>query len=381
MGPDQKKPPATLGQGETAPLGTYIPTIDPDILFNRDGRQYLYYSRNAYRNWVWDRDLGKYTEESNIYAVELTTAWWRDPRGQTMPTIAPQYVGANTSPGGPAGPRRDGFTRILDYDHDKQEWENADVNDHALTGGQNKDRRWEEGSTTFRHAGVYYLTYSANNWQTPAYGVGYAVSHSPLGPFKKYAGNPILSQDASIGMYSTGHGSVAFSPDGRQAYYVHHGRPTTATTQRRLYTERMYFGRAGNDPFGHPILSIDQATTDRPIPSGVAPYMLTASRRVFRLHAGASAVLSWQVLSAPGATLALSNPLNRVAASSSDPAVATVNAADSTAGAIVAGHPGRATITLTYQRQRAGGAYRDVVNVGRRRSAHVTQRVRVIVAR
>ncbi len=28
-----------------------------------------------------------------------------------------------------------------------------------------------------------------NNWQTPAYGVGYAVATSPLGPFKKYVGN------------------------------------------------------------------------------------------------------------------------------------------------------------------------------------------------
>ncbi len=381
MGPDQKQPPATLAQGQSAPLGTYIPMIDPDVLFNRDGRQYLYYSRNAYRNWVWDTDLGKYIEESNINAVELTTAWWRDPRGQTMPTIAPRYRGANASSGGPAGPRRDGFVRILDYDHDKQEWENADVNDYVVTGGQNKDRRWEEGSTTFRHAGVYYLTYSANNWQTPAYGVGYAVSHSPLGPFRKYAGNPILSQNAAIGMYSTGHGSVVFSPDGRQAYYVHHARPTTATTQRRLYTERMYFGRAGSDPFGHPILSIDQATTDRPIPSGVAPYTLTASRRVLRLHAGASAVLSWKVLSAPGATLALSNPLNRVAVSSSDPAVANVTNPSATASAIVAGDPGEATITLTYQRERARGGYFDVVNVGRHRSDLVMERLRVIVDR
>ena len=42
MGPDQLKPPATLAQGETAPLGTYIPTIDPDVYFAHDGRQYLY---------------------------------------------------------------------------------------------------------------------------------------------------------------------------------------------------------------------------------------------------------------------------------------------------------------------------------------------------
>ena len=141
MGPDQKKPPATLEQGQTAPLGTYIPTIDPDVFFDDDGRTYLYFSRNAYRNWVWDSDLGKYIEESNIYAVELTNRWWHDPSGQTMPTITRSYRNANDAPGGPSGPRRDGWVRILDYDHDKQAWENADVNDYALTGGEKKDRR------------------------------------------------------------------------------------------------------------------------------------------------------------------------------------------------------------------------------------------------
>src|SRR4051812_13859633 len=66
MGPDQRKPPATLKEGRKAPLGTYIPAIDPNVYFAGDGQQYLYYSRNAYRNWVWDADLGKYIEESNI---------------------------------------------------------------------------------------------------------------------------------------------------------------------------------------------------------------------------------------------------------------------------------------------------------------------------
>jgi hypothetical protein len=101
MGPDQKKPPATLAEGETAPLGTYIPSSIRTSSSTPTGTPYLYFSRNAYRNWVWDTDLGKYIEESNIYAVELTNDWWNDPRGQTMPTIAPKYRGANSAPGGP----------------------------------------------------------------------------------------------------------------------------------------------------------------------------------------------------------------------------------------------------------------------------------------
>jgi hypothetical protein len=378
MGPDQLKPPATLAQGETAPKGVYIPTIDPDVFFGSDGRQYLYVSRNAYRNWNWDTDLNKYIEESNIIAVELTTSWWNDPSGRTMPTIAPRFRDANASSGGPSGPRRDGYVQILDYDHQKQAWENADVNDYEKSGGTMKDRRWEEGSTTFERNGVYYLTYSANNWQTPEYGVGYAVAKSPLGPYTKYAGNPILSQNPSIGMYSTGHGSLAFSPDGTQMYYVHHGRPTPTEPQRRLYTERMYF--AGHDVFGYPVLHVDQATSDRPIPSGVAPYSIRAGTAVLRLRSGASRRITWSVRSAQGALLALDNPLNRVRATSSRPGVAGITA-NTTEGKITAGHPGHATITLVYQREHASGSYFDVYNVFGLHRQLVAVRLTVIVSR
>src|SRR5690348_14180065 len=302
MGPDQKKPPATLAEGEKAPKGVYIPTIDPNVFFAPDGHKYLYVSRNAYRNWNWDTDLGKYIEESNIIAVPLTTTWWSDPTARTMPTIAPAYQGANDRPGGPAGPRRDGYVTVLDYGHDKQAWENADVNDYALSGGEKKDRRWEEGSSILHAGGTYYLTFSANNWETPQYGVGYATSSSPLGPFKKAPENPILAQNPAIGMYSTGHGSIATSPDGREHYYVHHGRPSPDEPQRRLYTERMRL--LGGK------LSIEQSTSDEPIPSGVAPYRLRPSARVLVLRSGASRHLRWTVSSADGAALALDNPLN-----------------------------------------------------------------------
>jgi hypothetical protein len=386
MGPDQKKPPATLEQGQTAPLGTYIPTIDPDVYFAGDGAQYLYYSRNAYRNWVWDPQLGKYIEQSDILAVPLTRAWWNDPRGRTMPSIDPAYRGAKAAAGGPSGPRRDGWVQILSYQQDPQAWENAHVNDYALSGGEKKDRRWEEGSTTFKHTYVdasgatrsaYYLTYSANNWESPFYGVGYAVADQPLGPYKKAATNPILAQNPQIGMYSTGHGSVAFSPDGSEMYYVHHGRPTPTADQRRLYTERMTIDDQTLDATGHPALRIDQSTTDRPVPSGVAPYALRSSRRSLHLRAGARAPVTWRVTSASGARLALANPLNRVAVRVADPGVATVKVAPGgSRGTIVAHHAGRTRITLTYQRRRAAGGYQNVFNGARPVTRSITVTVR-----
>ena len=385
MGPDQKQPPATLQQGETAPLGTYIPTIDPNVFFASNGHVYLYFSRNAYRNWVWDSDLGKYIEESNIYAVELTKDWWNDATGRTMPTIAPRYRGANASAGGPAGPRRDGWVRILDYGHNKQAWENADVNDYAKTGGQNKDRRWEEGSSTLEtHFGGhtrYYLTYSANNWQTPQYGVGYAVSNNPLGPFHKSPSNPIFQANPSIGAWSPGHGSFAFSPDGSQLYYVHHGRPSPDTSQRRLYTDQLHFSLSHLDPFGNPTLIADEATSDRPTPSGVAPYRFRA-RHSLTLHRGTSRTMRFQVLSADRVPLALENPLNRVRVAGVNPRVATATmSADDSSVTVTGLAGGHVTLVLVYQRELKSGVYRDVHQRWRHHVERVALRVRVNVLR
>ncbi len=305
-----------------------------------------------------------------------------------MPTIAPSFTGTENATGGPAGPRRDGWVRVLDYDHDKQAWENADVNDYAKTGGQNKDRRWEEGSSTLEthYGGVtrYYLTYSANNWQTPAYGVGYAVATNPLGPFRKFPRNPILHQKPAIGEYSTGHGSIVASPDGTQLFYPHHGRPSSVADQRRLYIDEMLFSFRVRDPWGDPTLSIDQATSDRPVPSGVAPYTVTPSARKIVLRPGQSAPLRWQVLSANGASLALENPLNRVRTGSNRPSVATlVDNGGGYDGTIKGLRPGRAVITIIYQRKSASGAYRDVHQgrLGRRALARVTVIVRRVARR
>ncbi|MCP2166472.1 glycoside hydrolase family 43 protein [Goodfellowiella coeruleoviolacea] len=371
MDATQKKPPATLAEGQTAPLGTYLPTIDPNVFFAGDGRVYLYFSRNAYRNWVWDHELGKYVEESNIYAVELTTAWWHDPTGTTMPTIAPAYVDANRVAGDDHPVRRDGFTPILSYGADPQDWENAHVDDYARTNGANKDRRWAEGSSVIestrvvggRRQPVYYLTYSANNYENAYYGVGYAVADSPLGPWRKSPANPILAQDSAIGMYSTGHGSIVATPDGSQLYYVHHGRSST-TTGRALYTERMRLDAEHPDPWGNPALVIDQSTADEPVPAGVAPYTLSTDTALLNVGASAGATLGWRVTSASGAAHDLANPLNRVDAVLDPAGAARIDRTADGAVLRAAGpRAGVAALTLTYQRQSASGQYGTVANL------------------
>lgn len=371
----QKKPPATLEEGRTAPLGTYIPYIDPNVHFDADGRIYLYFSRNAYRNWVWDDDLGKYVEESNIYAVELTGDWWRDPTGRTMPTIVPAYRDSNRAPNDPPGVRKDGYVPVLDYGSDKQAWENAHVHDYAKSGGRKKDRRWAEGSTTIRTVDAtgsprYYLTYSANNYENEFYGVGYATATSPLGPWRKSSANPVLSQDPAQGLYSTGHGSIIDSPDGTQLYYVHHGRPST-TSSRALYTSRLHL----DDD-----LSIHASTKDQAVPSGVGPLRIRADDRVLHPGPDGSATTTVHVTSADDAEFTLTNPHNRIRAELRPSDAGTVVVRGNRITVTSTGHR-PALLTVVYQRHQADGTYRDTANTGPHHSTPVQLTIPVVPRR
>ncbi|KAK7755386.1 hypothetical protein SLS62_002613 [Diatrype stigma] len=325
MDEKQMLPPQSRDEGETAPKGTFIPTIDPNVFFDEDGRIYLYTSRNAYRNWNWDAELGKYIEESNIIVVELERDWWDDPDAATMPEIAaaqrnaraadaPQLPCNITSYNGTGGelgnpPRKDGWHTVISYGADPQEWENFHVNDYATYNGTKKDRRWAEGSTTITRPSadadadgkpVYLLLYSANNYEASNYGVGFATAASPLGPFHKSSANPVLSQlpDADIPIYSTGHGSIVASPpprsawggvgaqdvthrtpDGSELFYVHHARNDTAR-DRSIYTTRMTLDaaavRVGSDGGGDAAITMHLTPLDQPLPRGTYPIKLDA---------------------------------------------------------------------------------------------------------
>jgi beta-xylosidase len=74
-------------------------------------------------------------------------------------------------------------------------------------------RRYEtvENPHVFEDGGRYYLLYSANDWRTAAYSMGYAVGPTPVGPFVK-AGAPLLAR--APGVYGPGGGSLTVGPSG-----------------------------------------------------------------------------------------------------------------------------------------------------------------------
>lgn len=352
MDKEQMLPPKTEKEGETAPKGTYIPTIDVNIYFDTDDRVYMYVSRNAYRNWNWDDKLGKYIEESNIIVVEMERDWWDDPEAKTMPEIlesqrdihskdAPELPKNITSYNGVGEigdpPRKDGWKTVISYGADPQDWENAHVDDYKKFNGTKKDRRWSEGSTTLTRPDsktgkpVYLLTYSANNYEASNYGVGFATAESPLGPFRKSTNNPVLSQepDGEVPVYSVGHGSVVASPPrnskekigalevthktpgGSELFYVHHGRNDTAV-DRSIYTTRMTLDDKSIYFKSNDALSMDLTPLDQPLPKNTYPIEIEAKCRKSRGKPGFQ--VDVEVTSKPGGPFDLEEGSNRVVA-------------------------------------------------------------------
>ena len=68
--------------------------------------------------------------------------------------------------------------------------------------------------------GIYYLTYSGSHYESKLYAVGYAVSTSPMGPFEKYGGNPILVGDGEK-ICGTGHHCITDDGHGNMLIVYH----------------------------------------------------------------------------------------------------------------------------------------------------------------
>jgi len=90
-----------------------------------------------------------------------------------------------------------------------------------------------EGPSVFKSNGTYYLLYSANDYQSQDYGVGYATSFSPMGTWSKSVDNPIL-QKPSMKLVGTGHGAMFLDKAGKRKYVFHSHFSSTAIHPRYL---------------------------------------------------------------------------------------------------------------------------------------------------
>ncbi len=119
--------------------------------------------------------------------------------------------------------------------------------------------RVAEGPFVLKHGGKYYLTYSANDYQSPHYAIGYAVADSPMGSYRKYEKNPILSRSEMVN--GVGHHSFTTSRDGEHLVIVYHCHQSlTEIHPRMTCMDRAAFVPAEDG--GIDVLTVDGPTSE-----------------------------------------------------------------------------------------------------------------------
>ncbi|WP_293670517.1 glycoside hydrolase family 43 protein [uncultured Parabacteroides sp.] len=151
--------------------------IDTSVLFDEDGKAYLYFVRFTNGNVIWcvelKDNLKEIKEETLTQCIEATEPW------ETV------------------------YGKVA------------------------------EGPSVIKRNGLYYLFYSANDYRSQDYAVGYATSASPFGLWKKSGRNPLLHKvDELVG---TGHGAPFMDREGKYRYIFHAHKSRTEINQRNAY--------------------------------------------------------------------------------------------------------------------------------------------------
>jgi GH43 family beta-xylosidase/uncharacterized protein YjdB len=199
-------------QEKMEPIHPNTPEIDAHIFTDDDGKQYMYFVR--------------FEGGNVIYVAELN---------DDMKSI-----------------KEDTVTFVM---RASQEWEKSTKQPSYPVN---------EGAFVIKHKDTYYLTYSANHFESPDYGVGYATAPTPMGPWTKYENNPIMK--SNIVVPGAGHHSLIHSPDGTELFMVYHTHNSTkATEPRKLAIDRVQFVPQENGP---DIMEVWGPTvTPQPMPS------------------------------------------------------------------------------------------------------------------
>lgn len=105
---------------------------------------------------------------------------------------------------------------------------------------------YNEGPFVFKRNKKYYLMWSEFDTRDPRYSVAYATSDSPMGPFVKAAGEPVLKGSGVV--QGAGHHSVVKVP-GKDEWYIAYHRfiiPGGNGYNRETCISPMRFDSAGN---------------------------------------------------------------------------------------------------------------------------------------
>lgn len=99
--------------------------------------------------------------------------------------------------------------------------------------------RVNEGSFIVKHNNLYYMSYSANSYESPFYGVGFATASNIFGPWEKYEDNPILQKPGEL--VGVGHSAMFRDKDGQLRIVFHSHRSDTRIHPRSMHIGSVYF--------------------------------------------------------------------------------------------------------------------------------------------
>ena len=253
-------------------------------------RYYVYptysapYEKQTFLEAFSSPDLVNWHREGRI--LDLKEIPWSTNRAAWAPSVIFRdgtyflYFGAGDGAGigvatskSPAGPFKDALGKplIKDYingaqpidqmaflDDDGQAylyyggWKHANVvklaKDMIHTEGEFKEitpEHYVEGPYMLKRKGIYYFMWSEGGWGNDSYGVAYAKSSSPLGPFVR-AGK-ILGTNPLVGK-SAGHNSVLKIPGKEEFVICYHRRPLEETdaNHRQVCMDRLVFDAKGD---------------------------------------------------------------------------------------------------------------------------------------
>jgi beta-xylosidase len=123
-------------------------------------------------------------------------------------------------------------------------WTLYEANRRMEVYGQTFDWHTIEGAFVRKHGGRYYCFYSGSNWQTPNYGVDYAVADNVTGPYTGQGTEARVLKGIPGKVRGPGHHSIVRGPDGKTDYFVYHAWDASMKV-RQLCIDRLEWTAQG----------------------------------------------------------------------------------------------------------------------------------------
>ena len=214
----------------------------PEVFHNRrgDGKFYLYYTDNMPGEprghlhkqigvAVADSPLGPFTDKGALAPESIDADLFQDDDGRLYLFYVQLAGGFKIIVQPMADPlTKKGEPKVVIRPTEEWEKRNGEVT---------------EGPFMLKRKGTYYLTYSGTGADSPNYGIGYATSKSPTGPFVKYAGNPIAHRGGTV--LGPGHHCIVEGPDGKLWLVYHQKWNAEKNFHRFLAIDPIWFDADG----------------------------------------------------------------------------------------------------------------------------------------